>query len=73
MPTNQILSQFARMWPREVFYRRIPKEKGKGAQRRGKSGVKKLLFRDIELLTKPGVYVLYRDGGVPYYVGQAKS
>jgi predicted GIY-YIG superfamily endonuclease len=55
---DQITSQYARMWPREVFYRHATK---------GKKG---FLFRTIELLTKPGVYVLYRDD-VPYYVGQA--
>lgn len=77
MPTkDQILSQYARMWPREVFYRLAPTEttnKTKGATK-AKKGKKtpRLLFRHIELLAKPGVYVLYRDG-VPYYVGQAKK
>lgn len=29
------------------------------------------LYKTIELLSRPGVYVLYRDD-VPYYVGQAR-
>lgn len=73
---NQILSQYARMWPREVFYRLAPREttnKRKGATKAKKQKkTPRLLFRHIELLAKPGVYVLYRDG-VPYYVGQAKK
>jgi len=66
---NQILGQHARMWPREVFYRIIPKEK----HRQPKTGKRqqRLMFRTIELLKEPGVYVLYQDG-VPYYIGQAK-
>ena len=67
---NRILGQYARMWPRDVFYRLLPKEK-KSVHTR-KVGSPKLLFRDIELLTKPGVYVLYRDTE-PYYIGQAKK
>jgi GIY-YIG catalytic domain-containing protein len=72
MRTSQvILGQYARMWPREVFYRRIPKDKQRGAEK--KNGRQpRLLFRTIDLLTKPGVYILYRDD-VPYYVGQAKK
>src|SRR5882724_9847259 len=69
---NQILGQYARMWPRDVSYRLADNEKKKGTQKKGKSSAK-LLFRTIELLTKPGVYVLYRDGGVPYYIGQAQK
>jgi len=30
------------------------------------------MYKEIELLTKPGVYVLYRDT-TPYYIGQAKK
>lgn len=72
--SDQIFSQYARMWPREVFYRFAPKEVEKKGTTKGKRRQKtaKLLFRHIELLAKPGVYVLYRDG-VPYYVGQAKK
>jgi predicted GIY-YIG superfamily endonuclease len=66
---NQILGQYARMWPRDVFYRLITKTTKKGEQRKGKSG-SKLLFREIDLLTKAGVYILYRDD-VPHYIGQA--
>jgi predicted GIY-YIG superfamily endonuclease len=67
---NQILGQYARMWPREVFYRLVPKAR-KGEQQKGHSG-SRLLFRQIDLLTKPGVYVLYRDTE-PYYIGQAQK
>src|SRR6266516_7659152 len=63
MSNDQIVGQYARMWPREVFYRIVPKEKG--------NSKKRLLFRTIDLLAKPGVYVLYRDD-VPYYIGQAQ-
>lgn len=45
--------------------------KRKTARKRTKSGPR-LLFQEIVLLTKPGVYVLYRDT-VPYYVGQAQK
>ena len=67
---NQILGQYARMWPREVFYRIIPKEKH-GKSTTGKRPPR-LMFRSIELLKESGVYVLYRDG-IPYYIGQAKK
>ena len=66
---NQILGQHARMWPRDVFYRIIPKEEH-GQPKTGKRQ-QRLMFRTIELLKEPGVYVLYQDG-VPYYIGQAK-
>ncbi len=65
---EQILGQYARMWPRDVFYRLVPTTTRKDKKER-KSGAK-LLFRDIELLTKPGVYILYRDD-VPHYIGKA--
>ena len=68
---TKILGQYARMWPRDVFYRLVDNEKKRDTQKKAKSSAK-LLFRTIELLTKPGVYVLYRDG-VPYYIGQAKK
>jgi len=49
------VSLYARMWPREVF-----------DCKRGKRAV----IRELEILSKAGVYVLYRDD-VPYYVGKA--
>lgn len=50
-----IVTKYAKMWPREVFYVR--------------SGNR--FDRDVkQLLSQPGVYVLYRDD-VPYYVGKA--
>jgi len=58
---NQIVEEYAHMWPREVFDCLVP----------GENSRKKLkLVRGLELLDRPGVYVLYRDD-VPYYVGQA--
>lgn len=51
------VGQYARMWPREVFDCRDAD--------RGKP-----LAKLLDILSKPGVYVLYRDD-VPYYVGQA--
>jgi predicted GIY-YIG superfamily endonuclease len=67
--SNQILGQYARMWPRDVFYRLVPKAAKKGEQKKGRGG-SKLLFREIDLLKESGVYILYRDD-VPYYIGQA--
>jgi len=59
---DQIIKEYARMWPREVFYWLVKNESGKG---------KKIsVARGLELVNEPGVYVLYRDG-IPYYVGQA--
>src|SRR5271165_6135303 len=52
-----IVANYARMWPREIFY--------------GISGdAKKPVAKGLELLSKAGIYVLYRDD-VPYYVGKA--
>jgi len=51
-----LATSYARMWPREVF-----------DCKRGKQ----LLVRQLDILSKPGVYVLYRND-VPYYVGKAK-
>lgn len=52
---NTPVELYARMWPREVF-----------SCKEGKRSV----VRDIPILSKAGVYVLYRDD-VPYYVGKA--
>jgi hypothetical protein len=57
-----IIQEYARMWPREVFDCLIPNANGKGKQTR--------LVKRLELLDKPGVYVLYRNE-IPYYIGQA--
>jgi hypothetical protein len=57
------------MWPRGVFHRLAEQKKGLPQGR--KSGPKQL-YKEIELLKEPGVYVLYRDT-VPYYVGQAQK
>lgn len=53
---NKIVKKYARMWPREVFD--IIQER-------------RLTIKDTdEFLSKPGVYVLYRDEH-PYYIGKA--
>jgi len=57
---SKAVSQYARMWPREIFDHVA--EDGAGRN--------KPLAKSIEFLDEPGVYVLYRDD-VPYYVGQA--
>jgi hypothetical protein len=61
---NVIVEEYARMWPREVFDYLIPNENG--------SGRKRILGKGLDLVNKPGVYVLYRDD-IPYYIGQAKK
>jgi uncharacterized protein YyaL (SSP411 family) len=60
MPANKkrIAIEYARMWPREVF----------DIIEDGKLTIKET----IGPLTKPGVYVLYRDEH-PYYIGKATS
>lgn len=59
---KQLLEEYARMWPREVFDCLIPNEDGK--KRKTK------LAKGLDLLNKPGVYVLYKNE-IPYYIGQA--
>jgi hypothetical protein len=58
---NQIVAEYARMWPREVFDCLIPNEN---------SGRKMILGKGLDLVNEPGVYVLYRND-IPYYIGQA--
>jgi len=57
--TTLIASSYARMWPREVFDRLVVS-----------NGKWRTLAKTLNILTKPGVYILYRDG-VPYYIGKA--
>ena len=57
-----LVTSYARMWPREVFDRDVSV---KDPPRR-----KLTLARTLDILKKPGVYILYRDG-VPYYIGKA--
>jgi hypothetical protein len=57
MPTKQIVTRFARMWPRDVFY--IRKDK-------------RLLQSAKERLQEPGVHILYRDDH-PYYIGKTEG
>jgi hypothetical protein len=58
MKKTKPVASYARTWPRQLFD--------------CKDG-KRLLVKDkdLDILSKPGVYVLYRED-VPYYVGQAK-
>jgi hypothetical protein len=53
---STIAIEYARMWPREVF----------DIIEGGKLSIKD----GVDLLHKPGVYVLYRDEH-PYYIGKA--
>lgn len=62
---NQIVEEYARMWPREVFDCLIPNE-----SRSGKKVILGKGRKGLDLVNEPGVYVLYRDD-IPYYVGQA--
>jgi hypothetical protein len=62
---SQGVEQYARMWPREIFYSLVPNQSG--------SKRKTAVFaKGLELLNEPGVYVLYRND-IPYYVGQAAN
>ncbi len=55
-----IVHQYARMWPREIFNHRIP----------GPNGKPVMVAKTLEILSRPGVYILYRDD-VPYYIGKS--
>ena len=57
-----LVTSYARMWPREVFDRDVT------AEIPGKRNL--TLARTLDILRKPGIYILYRDG-VPYYIGKA--
>jgi hypothetical protein len=59
---KQLVEEYARMWPREVFDCLMPNQDGKKKKTK--------LVKGLELLNKPGVYVLYRNE-IPYYIGQA--
>jgi hypothetical protein len=54
-----LIAKYVRMWPREVFYRRVPVNLKT-----------RILARELEILERPGVYILYRED-VPYYIGKA--
>jgi len=64
--------KYARMWPREVFYRRLPKPKAVVGSKKNPPASTQWLYKTMDLLAQPGVYVLYMDG-VPYYVGQTED
>jgi GIY-YIG catalytic domain len=63
MPTEIIVSGYARMWPREVFGL-FPAQKNAASKR------KKAMATGLDFLQKAGVYILYKDDE-PYYIGQA--
>lgn len=58
-----VVSGYARMWPRAVFYEKTPT---------GSNGKRRNLSRGLEFLQGGGVYVLYRDN-TPVYIGKAKK
>ena len=62
MPKNELVTKYARMWPRAIFDLFDDLEDGK---RR-----KQLAIHRIKDLQSSGVYVLYIDDA-PYYVGKA--
>jgi hypothetical protein len=62
--------KYARMWPREFFYRRLPKPRAVVGSKKAPPARTQWLYKTMDLLAQPGVYVLYLEG-VPYYVGQA--
>ena len=55
---QELVTSYVRMWPREIFDREDIIGKGQDKQ--------------LDVLKKPGVYVLYRDDE-PYYVGKAEE
>ena len=60
-PIPKIVENYARMWPRAVFDHRVKRENGKSTS----------VAKTLDILSKAGVYVLYRDD-IPYYIGKAK-
>lgn len=64
--------KYARMWPRELFYRRLPKPRAVVGSKKNPPARTQWLYKTMDLLAQPGVYVLYMDG-VPYYVGQTED
>jgi hypothetical protein len=54
-----LISSYIRMWPRQVYY-----------LKNGKSHLESI--RE-SLRQKPGIYILYRADGTPYYIGQARN
>jgi excinuclease UvrABC nuclease subunit len=60
MKTNQaIIESYIQKWPRQVYY-----------LKNGKThleSVREALFQ------KPGIYILYRTDGTPYYIGLARN
>jgi hypothetical protein len=63
--------KYARMWPRELFYRRLSKPRPIAGSKKNPPVTTQWLYKTMDMLAQPGVYVLYLDG-VPYYVGQAE-
>jgi len=60
MKTNPpMIDAYIRMWPRQVYSL--------------KSGKTYLESIRGSLRQKPGIYILYRADGIPYYIGQARN
>jgi len=57
---QQVCTQYIRKWPREIFD--APLIDGSKTQR--------MMAKTLDVLTKPGVYILYR-GDEPRYIGRA--
>jgi len=62
---------YARMWPRELFYRQLSKPKAVAGSKKSPPARTQWLYKTMDLLAQPGVYILYQDGE-PYFVGQAE-
>jgi hypothetical protein len=56
-----MVSGYARMWPRAVFYTKALNQQ---------TGRDRNLGKELAFLQRGGVYVLYRDD-TPYYIGKA--
>ncbi len=56
MKRRNPVAMYVRMWPRELFDCKLGK---------------RLLVKELEVLSRPGIYVLYRND-VPFYIGKAK-
>lgn len=57
---QQVCTQYIRKWPRDIFD--APLIDGSKTQR--------MMAKTLGVLTKPGVYILYR-GDQPHYIGRA--
>jgi hypothetical protein len=63
MEMSTVVQTHARLWPRSLFDCVVIGEAGKRPRNFART--------ELEILTRPGVYVLYRDD-IPYYVGKGE-